>query len=239
MLHVRTTNRTVYMPTAHSPRPAPQGPLIAVGPDIRDGRVRVATALLEAIDRAGGVPVVLGHTPSSAVRVLDECSGLVLSGGDDPRMEAFGVPTHAKSVVVHPQRQALDLALLQAAQQRAELPVLGICLGMQYMGLVAGGALEQHLPDVLATAPDHADNAVHAVHGQLGQGSVVSHHRQALTHAGSFDIVARAPDGVIEAIGDPDREWVMGVQWHPERMGQGPLGDGLFEQLLCAAAVVS
>jgi putative glutamine amidotransferase len=195
--------------------------------------------LLEAIARAGGVPVVLPHDPASALRVLDACSGLVLSGGDDPRMEAFGVPTHPQSVVVHPQRQALDLALLEAAQARPDLPVLGICLGMQYMGLVAGGMLDQHLPDVLPTAADHADNTVHGVQGALGEGEVVSHHRQALRDAGRLKVVARATDGVIEAIADPQRAWTIGVQWHPERMDSGALGGGLFEQLTASAQVTA
>lgn len=203
--------------------------LVAVSPDIRDGRVRVAAAVLDAVVAAGGIPVMLPPQPAAALQVLERSNGLVLTGGDDPRMEAFGVATHDQSVLVHPDRQALDLALIEAAMDRSSLPVLGICLGMQYLGLVAGGTLHQHLPDVIETATTHMHNSSHNVEGSLGRGTVTSHHRQALADAGSFNVIAHAEDGIIEAIEHPDRPWVRGVQWHPERMGDTPLGQGLFK----------
>ena len=106
---------------------------------------------------------------------------------------------------------------------------------MQYMGLAAGGSLQQHLPDVLDAPHVHIDNAWHAVAGAMGEGDVLSHHRQALDDAGALDVVAQAPDGVIEAVKDSRGAWRIGVQWHPERMGDGPLGDGLFAALVDAA----
>ncbi len=204
-------------------------PLVAVSPDIRDGRVRVAAAVLDAVVAAGGVPVILPPQPAIALQVLERSNGLILTGGDDPRMEAFGVATNQHSVLVHPNRQLLDLALIEAAMDRCALPVLAICLGMQYLGLVAGGTLHQHLPDVIDTAATHMHNALHNVDGSLGSGSVASHHRQALADAGSFNVIAHAEDGIIEAIEHPERPWVRGVQWHPERMGDTPLGQGLFK----------
>lgn len=205
---------------------------MAVGPDIRDGRLRVSTAVLDAIVVARGVPVVLPTRPAAAVQVLDRCGGLVLTGGDDPRMEAFGVATDHRSVLVHPDRQTLDLTLIEAAMARPSLAVLGICLGMQYLGLASGGTLHQHLPDVLSSAGHHMGNTLHDVEGSLGCGAVTSHHRQALADAGTFTVIARSDDGLIEAIEHPDRPWVRGVQWHPERMGDSPLGQGLFESLV-------
>ena len=231
-----TTNGTVYLNASHSPS---SGPIIAVSPDIRDGRVRVSQAVLDAIVEAGGVPMILPGDPKSALALLQLARGLVLTGGDDPRMEAFGQATHPASVLVHPARQALDLALLEASARRPDRPVLAICLGMQYLGLVCGGSLEQHLPDVLDTAATHANNAVHAVSGPLGEGEVVSHHRQALSGVGSLEVIARSPDGVIEAVRHPNRDWTLGVQWHPERMGEGPLGVGLLRTLVERAQAVS
>jgi putative glutamine amidotransferase len=147
-------------------------------------------------------------------------------------MESFGAPTDHRSVLVHPDRQRLDLALIEAAMARETLGVLGICLGMQYMGLAAGGTLHQHLPDVCSSASLHIDNGVHEVAGLIGQGEVTSHHRQSLSSAGSFNVIATSSDGVIEAIEHPQRSWVRGVQWHPERMGDTPLGLGLFRSLI-------
>ncbi|MCH2136680.1 MAG: gamma-glutamyl-gamma-aminobutyrate hydrolase family protein [Phycisphaerales bacterium] len=216
----------------NSPTPQQNRPLVAVGPDIRDGRVRVSAALMGAIDAAGGAGIILPPDPTSALQVLDRCDALILTGGDDPRMEPFGVQTDARAVLVHPDRQALDLALIASLEERPTLPVLAICLGMQYLGLAAGGTLHQHLPDVLDSAAEHLDNTRHPVEGAIGSGHVVSHHRQALESAGSMDVIARSPDGVIEAICHGDRPWVRGVQWHPERMGDTPLGRGLFRRLL-------
>ncbi len=215
------------------------GPLVAVSPDVRDGRVRVSEALLQAVIAAGGVPVVLSHAPAAAMRVLEQCHALVIGGGDDPRMEPFGQTTNAHSVLVHPARQALDLALLDVTADRPDMPMLAICLGMQYMGLSAGGSLQQHLPDVLEHPELHQHNATHAIEGSMGEGDVVSHHRQALDDAGALEIIARAPDGVIEAVRRSAAAYQIGVQWHPERMGEGPLGSGVFTALVEAARVAA
>jgi putative glutamine amidotransferase len=106
---------------------------------------------------------------------------------------------------------------------------------MQLMGLHAGGALDQHLPDSLKTAADHWDHHDHPVEGELGSGNVHSHHRQALTDAGALRVVARAPDGVIEAVRADDRPFYLGVQWHPERTDDSKLGPGIFKELMAAA----
>jgi len=113
--------------------------------------------------------------------------------------------------------------------------VLGVCLGMQLMALHAGGALDQHLPDSLPTAADHWGRKNHQVAGELGSALVQSHHRQAITNAGSLRVAARAHDGVIEAVRDEDRRFYLGVQWHPERTADDGLGSGLIFNLIEAA----
>ena len=100
------------------------------------------------------------------------------------------------------------------------------------MGLLAGGSLEQDLPEPLAS---HHGTGEHKVTGSIGEGLVHTHHHQALTDAGSLTVVASADDGVIEAVRDVSRSWYVGVQWHPERTKDQQLGQGLFEQLLTAA----
>jgi putative glutamine amidotransferase len=107
---------------------------------------------------------------------------------------------------------------------------------MQFMGLEAGGDLNQHLPDDDKRGELHADGAKHAISGPLGDGTVHSRHHQAMRTSGTLDIVARAPDGVIEAVQDSQRDFYLGVQWHPERSGPGPLGLGVFRSLVAAAA---
>jgi putative glutamine amidotransferase len=152
-------------------------------------------------------------------------------------MSRWNLSTHPKATPLHPQRQAFELALLEALDRAPAKPALGVCLGMQLMGLHRGGTLDQHLPDSLPTAVLHWDHGSHEIAGELGRGLVHSHHRQALTHAGSLAVIARAPDGVIEAVRDAARPAMyLGVQWHPERTHDEKLGAGLFRKLVMAAS---
>ncbi|TVQ62349.1 MAG: gamma-glutamyl-gamma-aminobutyrate hydrolase family protein [Phycisphaerales bacterium] len=206
-------------------------------------RSAAPTPYVHAVARAGGVPVLLPPVPALARELLDACDALVLTGGDDPRTEPFGVPTHPKAVPIHPDRQAFELELIDILKnERPETPVLGVCLGMQLMALAAGGSLDQHMPDTIPrTAKDHWEQP-HQIQPEprvepnpIPTGEVQSKHRQRVEHPGSLRVLARAHDGVIEAIDDPARAFYLGVQWHPERTPSAPLGDELFQKLVQAA----
>lgn len=202
-------------------------------------RAAAGSAYARAVAQAGGLPILLPPIPGSEAGVLQSIDAFVLTGGDDPLTEPFGVPTHPAACRVHPDRQAFEVELLRTAPDN--LPVLGVCLGMQYMALVAGGALDQHLPETMPTHADHAaaDHAIKPVPGSpLPAGTVSSKHHQAVSDAGSLDTLAHAHDGVIEAIGRIDTDnaiWKLGVQWHPERTRDAALGQDLFQQLIDAA----
>lgn len=206
---------------------------IVIGPIPGTERLQVGAAYTQAIEKVGGIPIILPPQPILASDLLALCDGVVLTGGDDPIMTHWGIAMHPKATPVHPERQAFELALLDALDRASDKPVLGVCLGMQLMGLHCGGTLTQHLPDTLATADQHWDRRAHAVESDLGTGIVHSHHRQALSDAGSMRVIARAPDGVIEAIERDDRESMyLGVQWHPERTEDPRLGLALFARLV-------
>lgn len=237
---------------AESPgwRSQPALPIIGVTADLADNagtlRAQVAMAYARAVAAVGGLPIVLPPIPELAAEHVRRCHAVVLTGGDDPRTEQFGVPTHAKATPMRPERQAYELALLDALRER-QMPVLGVCLGMQLMALHAGGRLDQHMADTRADAARHWGQThpivpvVDAGAPPAGRdaifhaGHVLSRHRQAVDDAGRLAILAHADDGVIEAIADPARPFYIGVQWHPERTEDPHLGLELFRRLIDAA----
>lgn len=224
-----------HLVTDALPRSAESRPVIGMTTDMEDDRLTVRSHYARIVHEEGGVPMLLPPIVALAERYVAQCDGVILTGGDDPIMEQWGVATHPQAKKIHPDRQAFELALLDALDRSSSRPVLGVCLGMQLMGLRAGGTLDQFLPETLATAGDHWDRKPHAVRGELGEGVVLSHHRQALTDAGRLRVVATAPDGVIEAVDDPARRFYLGVQWHPERTEDEALGRGIIRRLVAAA----
>lgn len=223
-------------------------PTIGITCDVAEpeaGKVRAVSALTyaRAIARAGGVPVLLPPLPELVEHFLERLDGLMMTGGDDVDVRQFGKPLHAAASVMHPHRQAFELALLRAIDQRPALPVLGVCLGMQLMGLHAGGDLNQHLPDTLASADRHRRDFHHAIVPDpsrsadcdrfgLVPGTAASNHHQALDSAGRLSVLARSDDGVIEAIADLGRQYYLGVEWHPERTTNESLGLALIRRFV-------
>lgn len=220
-------------------------PIIALTCSLDDREARLRRTYIDAVIQAGGLPVLLtpprGVGPDEiaalASRSLDVADALVLTGGPDPSTEAFGAPTHPKAELVHPDRQRFEVAVLAEVARRPELPVLGVCLGMQLMALTSGGTLNQHLPDDTPTASDHAEDRVHRVipcdrSAWMNAGEVTSWHHQAVRSAGAMRVLARAHDGIIEAIDQPRRRFFLGVQWHPERTRDEDLGAGIYRRLV-------
>lgn len=224
-------------------------PLVGITCDLAEtpeGRLRAvgAAAYFDAVAAAGGVPVLLPPVAACAEEYVSRCDAIVLTGGQDPRMEPLGGITHPSAEPMHPRRQDFEFALLTALDKSRLKPALGVCLGMQLMSLNAGGALDQHLPDSLKTADRHSKDHQHRIEpvagaapqgGPIPAGLVASNHHQAVTNAGRLRVVARSEDGVIEAVDDPARPFYLGVQWHPERTPDQALGAGMFRRLIDAA----
>lgn len=219
-------------------------------------RLRVTCAYGDAVAAAGGLPVALPQRIELAHEYVNLCDAFLLTGGDDPAMELFGVTTHPQARPIDPQRQAFEFALLEALDRQPEKPTLGVCLGMQLMALHAGGTLNQYLADTLGDgAALHADGCAHPIiinaedcllhepetkNQKPATSNVHSHHRQAIAAPGRLRTIATAPDGVIEAIDAPptERPFYIGVQWHPERAEEdvdSPLNRGLIRRLVHAA----
>jgi putative glutamine amidotransferase len=181
---------------------------------------------VRAVERAGGRAVLIPPDDEGIEEVLDAVDGIVFSGGGD--------------IGVDSTRDHGEFPLLAAALER-DLPVLAICRGVEVLNVARGGDLVQHLPDVLGHEEHRAvlgEFSEHPVRvdpdSRLGEvrGSVMSHHHQGLGKIGDgLREVAWAEDGVVEAVEDPDKPFLVGVLWHPEA-GED---QRLFEQLVEAA----
>ncbi len=214
-------------------------PLIAITTDLEPARgtLRAFSYLTYArcVLRAGAQPVYIPPIPGTERMSAERFDGFVFAGGDDPRTEPFGAPTHPKATPVQEDRQAFETELLRLLEaERPHAPVLGVCLGMQMMALVAGGELDQHMPDTRPDAGRHweQNHAIAPAPGStLAPGEIYSKHRQAVSDPGPLRVTALSDDGVIEAIDDPRRSFYLGVQWHPERTPDERLGQRIFDEL--------
>jgi putative glutamine amidotransferase len=213
---------------------------------------------LEAVRGAGGqpVPISLAVSPGGLSGLTSSLDGIVLAGSPaDVEPSRYGAPRHAKCAEADDDRERIDFALLETCFA-GQKPVLAICYGIQSLNVFLSGTLIQDVPAEVGARVVHSnDNEADAdtVHGiAIEGGSQISkkvgsreaminssHHQAVLVPGNGLRITARAPDGVIEAVEwMGDENWVVGVQWHPERMMESdPLGRGLFDSLVKEAAM--
>jgi len=207
------------------------------------GRTRVAlnATYVEALERAGLTPLVLPTLldPGRAATALGTVRGLVLSGGEDVDPAGYGAAPHARLGVTDRHRDAVEAELVRAARAR-RLPVLAICRGVQILNVALGGSLYQDLATERPGPIDHADPASRheigvdsgtLLHRTLGRREITAnsrHHQAVRDPAPALTVVARAPDGVVEGVElrEPDGQWLLGVQWHPEDLVEAELFRG-------------
>jgi putative glutamine amidotransferase len=217
-------------------------PIIGIGSDVHHLRGKRDRAFaymtyVEALRRAGAVPVVIPPQPENAAELVEGLDGILLAGGEDCDPAVYGEERHASvTKLMEQRRQENDLALAKVARERG-IPTLGICLGLQMMNVAGGGTLVQDIDSQVETDIRHAsipeNRARHDV--LIEEGTKLStmlpavelnvnssHHQSVARVADGLRVTAHAPDGVVEGLEDPRHPFYVGVQWHPEDMkGEG------------------
>jgi putative glutamine amidotransferase len=208
----------------------------------------LARNYVDAVQRAGGLALMLPpdpqltEDPDEALELID---GLLLAGGADIDPGAYGQEPGPETVGTVPERDAFEIALARAAVER-DIPLLGICRGMQLINVALGGTLLQHLPDhfdheehrrVIGSF-DGSEHTVDVAEGTLarrviGEARHVtrSHHHQGVDRVGEGLLVSATAvmDGLPEAIELGDPHFVLGVQWHPEADATSPVVGALVQ----------
>lgn len=224
----------------------PEGPIVLVSADVvadevRGYRVQLDGRYLDALLKAGcrALLAAPGDCLEELCRLAD---AWLITGGDDLPEDLLGEPLHPEARVAHPMRIAMERELYQHFEPTGK-PILGICFGCQFLNVIEGGSLIQHIPD-LPDAIEHR-NTSHSVMTEPGtrlsaiiggEAMVASSHHQAIRKvAPAWRVAARSEDGIIEAIERSGEPFRVGVQWHPERTPDSPATRALFAAFVEAA----
>ena len=230
-------------------------PLIGVNADYRPANKQgpafsyLAAGYYDAIIRVGGVPIIVPPLKGKADldRLLDLIDGMVLIGGADldPRRDGFMLHPTVRPMASH--RESFDRMLIDRIAER-RLPVFGIGVGMQLLNVALGGNLFLHIPEDMPEALPHRDpldpahrHGLELLPGSLmervygdGELRVNSMHHMAIDKvADGFDVTARCPDGIVEAIESTMADWfAIGTQFHPESQSASALDLRIFEEFV-------
>jgi putative glutamine amidotransferase len=212
---------------------------------------------LDAVLWAGGLPLMIPTTEDRGIiaEYVRRVHGILLPGSPtdiDPKR--YGALAHGKLGKLYPERDATDFAILDLVESQQNMPVLGICFGIQSLNVYRGGSLIQDIPALVDRAVPHDEDdskppvrhvvrvAEDSLIGQLASRlelEVNSYHHQAVEKPGrNLRPVAFANDGLIEAVEDTTGRFIVGVQWHPERgWKEDAFSKALFSKFIEQAAV--
>jgi len=225
-------NATAY---AHYPE-ASYRPVIGITGNYGEQLCKIAETYYKSVWRAGGVPVIippLGDT-DLIINTLDRIDALILSGGGDYDPHYAGEEPSPKLGTINAERDLPELLIAQLAYNR-QIPILGICRGIQTLAMALGGHVRQDISDIQQLQHSQEEDRSVATHSVLvEQGSTLyniysgselmvnSFHHQAVDDVGKrFRVVARSEDGIIEAMESTEYKSILGVQWHPECLEEG------------------
>lgn len=210
-------------------------PVIGLVPLVDTGResLWMLPGYMDGIREAGGLPVMLPLNDDSAdvVQMLEICDGILFTGGHDVNPELYGQKNEGLTGELIPARDSMEGKLLKAAL-KLDKGVLGICRGLQFINVMLGGSLYQDIPTQFESNVNHRQPApyhlpIHpvTVSGPLAEAVEAEeimvnscHHQGIRDLSPELEIMASAPDGLVEAIRLPGKKFVWAVQWHPEFM---------------------
>lgn len=222
---------------------------ISIYSPMETGKFYLPGLYVEAIRQSGGVPLLLPPVQTDLSAMLEPLAGLVLIGGGDIDPCRYNGAEHPAIYNVDPERDQFEFTLCELALSR-QLPILGICRGLEVMAVISGGDMVPHIPeefgnDVIhrAAEPPPARHSVQVLPGthlaqitKVTEMDVVSFHHQAVrTVPPGWRINAIAPDGVIEGLEHEQHPFAIGVQWHPELSLEDPPHQRLIRALIEAA----
>ncbi len=234
-------------------RPVTQPPIIGITTPQRNetNHYTLVADYIDAVRRAGGVPVLLTPGEMHHARILDFVDGLLFSGGGDINPAEYDGQAHPEIYKVSAERDAFELNLARLAL-RSTIPILGICRGLEILMVVSGGKLVPHIPDEFGDAIIHrAEQSRSAAHpvkvvpktrlsvlfNRATEVEIVSWHHQAVSKAPEgWQVAAQAPDGVIEALEHQHHPWAIAVQWHPELAPSDRSQQNIFAAFVQAAS---
>jgi putative glutamine amidotransferase len=205
----------------------------------------VADSYVGIVQRAGGLALILPVDTRSPVHIVDALDGLLLVGGADLDPASYGAEREPDTETTYPDRDAFEIALVKGAVER-DVPVLGICRGMQVLNVAFGGTILQDIAGPDGTnihrrrigGFEDTENHVELEEGSLasraaGEGLHVAHchHHQAIDRVGEGLVISgrAVEDGMPEAIESADDSWVLGVQWHPEARDESAIVEAFVE----------
>ena len=207
---------------------------------------------VDAIRRAGGVPVLVPHHEDAWDSVLAMADGVLVTGGADVHPSEYGGNIeHPNLTAIDRERDKSELILIDTLVNGDPLPTLAICRGMQVMNVAMGGTLTEHVADLHPEDIHRGDDGGWTLQevavdpqsrlAEIMEASTVnttSGHHQAVKKLGeNLKVTAQAADGIIEALEHTELPWMIGVQWHPEiTAAEDPTQQRLFDELVAEAA---
>lgn len=229
-----------------------QPPLIGIttSSQMLAGSFCLSRLYVEAVRSAGGVPVLIPAGEPDSSTILSRLDGLILSGGGDLDPEIYNGRSHVTIYNVDRERDRSEISLAQLILS-TNIPVLGICRGLEVLVVATGGSLIPHLPDEVGEVVIHrAEQSLAAEHSvKMAANSRLAeivgatelnvfswHHQAAKIVPQEWNVTAQAADGVIEALEHKHHPWAIALQWHPELAIHAPLQQRIFQAFVHAAS---